>query len=248
MAGTLREFPNVTALTHAAAELIVSVLQSAQIGGGMASIALAGGATPRAVYELLATERFDRRCDWSRIHFFWGDERCVEPDSSESNYRMAYQALLRHRAISPAHIHRMHGELSPAEAAHAYEQEIRLVMNAPSPTVPRFSIVVLGIGENGHTASLFPGSPVLEVRTPLVASTLVGQPGTHRVTMTLPLLNNGGLVLFLVAGPAKAAILRTLFRDESVDLPARHILPTSGPLFWYVDADAAVLLHSSEAS
>jgi len=239
-------FPTPAALSYGAAEKISSVLSAAHMRGGVVSLVLSGGSTPRVVYELLASQGYQKRIDWSRLHVFWGDERCVAPESPESNYRMAHQALLREVPIPPHHIHRIRGELPPAEASRAYEVELHNVYGMAPGGIPHLTLVLLGIGEDGHTASLFPGSTAIGETQRLVAETFVQRLTTWRVTMTFPLLNQAELILFLVTGPTKAAIIRSVYRDERPDLPAARIARRRGETLWYIDRDAATLLNDSE--
>lgn len=245
-AANIQEFPTPAALSYGAAEKISSVLSAAHMRGGVVSLVLSGGSTPRVVYELLASPAYRKKIDWAHLHLFWGDERCVPPESPESNYRMAHQALLRDVPIPPHHVHRVRGELPPAEAARAYELELRNVYGMAGGGTPHLTIVLLGIGEDGHTASLFPGSSAVGETKRLVAETFVQRLTTWRVTMTFPLLNEADVMLFLVTGPAKAAIVRSVLRDERSDLPAARIVRRAGETFWYMDRDAATLLHDQE--
>jgi 6-phosphogluconolactonase len=235
----LKVFPTSAALARGSAERIAAALEEAVVAHGGASMALSGGSTPRTVYEMLSGPPYRNRIDWSRLHLFWGDERCVPPGSSESNFRMAEQALLRHVPVPPHHVHRIHGELSPAEAARAYERELLAAFGMRRGTVPRLSLVLLGLGEDGHTASLFPGTSVLDEQRRLVADVFVQLLGAHRITMTFPLLNNARTLLFLVSGGSKAAVLRSVLREPRPDLPAAGVAPTDGHLLWYADRDAA---------
>ena len=160
---------------------------------------------------------------------------------------MAFQALLRRVPLPPGHIHRIRGELAPAEAARAYERELREAPgSAHAGGVPRPALVLLGLGEDGHTASLFPGTPVLGERTRLAAEVFVPRLGAWRVTLTFPVLNNARTVLFLVSGASKAAMLRTVLRGPSPEFPASCVAPREGELLWYADRDAASLLSPTE--
>jgi 6-phosphogluconolactonase len=235
MRGTLQVFPTPGALAVGAAEFISITLARSLAVQPVTSLVLSGGGTPRSAFEVLAGETYQRRIDWKRVHVFWGDERCVPPTSAESNFHMAHQSLLRRVPIPAGHIHRIHGDIAPHEAAAAYEAEIRSVFSSP---VPSFTLVLLGLGDDGHTASLFPASPVLNETRRLVADVPGEHLGTRRVTMTYPLLNNAQSILFLVSGASKAQIVSTVISGERQDLPASRIAPVSGALQWYADRDA----------
>jgi 6-phosphogluconolactonase len=209
---------------------------------GWFTLALAGGRTPRGVYALLADEpRLRDAIDWARVHAFFGDERCVPPDHPESNYGMARAALLSKVPIPAAQVHRMRGELPPAEAAAAYEAELRALAAAPG-SAPRLDLVLLGIGEDGHVASLFPGTPAFDERTRLVVPNHVPHLGAWRITVTFPVLEAAAAVLFLADGERKAkAVAAALAPDGATSdrLPARRVKPASGSVTWIVDRAAA---------
>lgn len=215
--------------------------------GGDVRVVLAGGSTPKRLYQVLAEEPYVRRIDWSRVHFFWGDERSVGPEHPESNYRMAYEALLSRIDIPERNIHRMRGEAGDLpSAALDYEEEIRrhFDVRRGSPP-PRFDVVLLGMGTDGHTASLFPGTCALTEKDRWVVANAVPRLGTDRLTMTTVLLNRAAEILFLVSGGDKAETLAEVLdgplRPEA--LPAQLIRPTSGRCFWWVDQSAAARLR-----
>jgi 6-phosphogluconolactonase len=223
--------PDLAALADEAALRIERVALAAEPGDRV-SIALAGGATPRAAYQHLAA-----RCPpWSRLEFFFGDERCVPPDAEGSNYGMAREALLDRIPLRPDQVHRIRGELPPEEAAALAEEDLRA--HVPGNPWPVFDLVVLGMGPDGHTASLFPGGPELDEIQRLIVP--VYRPEmTHpwRVSMTLPVLNAARRVLMLVGGPEKAAMVpRGIAGDHSI--PAGRVRP-AGKLIWVVTEDAA---------
>ena len=202
------------------------------------TVALSGGSTPKRMFQILA-EQFRERVDWSTIQFFWSDERHVPPDHPESNYRMANEALLSHVPVSAASVHRIRGENpDAAEAASEYEQTIVQVTQEP---LPRLDLIFLGIGTDGHTASIFPGSEVLHETKRLVAAPYVEKFQSYRITMTLPLLNNGATVVFLVSGAEKAQIVKEVFEGEN-KYPAQAVKPTHGELIWMLDREAAAYL------
>ncbi|GAB4486554.1 MAG: 6-phosphogluconolactonase [Anaerolineales bacterium] len=229
----LEIFPNPTALVNYAADLFT---QQAEASPGKFSVALSGGSTPRALYERLSTTDLAERIPWPKIHLFWGDERCVPPDHPESNYGMTAGALLSRIPIPTENIHRIRGELPPAEAASLYEAELRAFFGE----TPAFDLIFLGIGEDGHTASLFPGSPALAETARWVVDvehTTPPPPLVSRVTLTFGVLNAARRVVFLASGASKAAILAQVW--QGVNLPASQIGPTNGDLLWLVDQAAA---------
>lgn len=237
--------PDAGTLAHRAAERITAVLDEAVRASGTATIALSGGATPRATYALLAAAPFAGGINWSAVQLFWCDERCVPPHSPESNYRMVRETLLEKIAMPAANIHRIEGELPPETAAARYEEEIRQAVPHEGK-IPRFDLVLLGLGEDGHTASLFPGTPALEEDEMLVTSVYVERLKTYRVSMTLPLINNARNILFLVSGKGKANILRDVLASGGA--PARLVQPVDGTLLWLVDSDAASFLEKAHPS
>lgn len=234
---------------RAAAEKVVSVAADAIAARGRFTWALSGGSTPKKLYALLASVPFVGRIEWDRVHFFWGDERCVPPEHPDSNYRMAKDALLS--AVHPpsGNVHRMPGEAEPETGAAAYEATLRRVFFDTFGTkgdVPRFDLVLLGMGPDGHTASLFPGAPTLGETRRWVVPTHVQQTIPDRLTMTLPVLNGAAHVAFLVAGADKAERVRDVIeRSPGTDLPSQLIRPVRGQVQWLLDAPAAALLRRS---
>jgi len=223
-------FADPTELARGAAEYFVARRPE--------TVALSGGSTPKLMFQILA-EQFRERVDWSTIQFFWSDERHVPPDHPESNYRMANEALLSHVPVSAASVHRIRGENpDAAEAASEYEQTIVQVTQEP---LPRLDLIFLGVGTDGHTASIFPGSEVLHETNRLVAAPYVEKFQSYRITMTLPLLNNGATVVFLVSGAEKAQIVKEVFEGEN-KYPAQAVKPTHGELIWMLDREAAAYL------
>jgi 6-phosphogluconolactonase len=199
------------------------------------TVALSGGSTPKLLYETLAGE-FRDDVPWSRIHFFWSDERHVPPDHPESNYRMANEALLFRVPVSPNNVHRIPAENpNAADAALDYEQTL---IQATQQDLPRLDLVLLGLGTDGHIASIFPGSEVLQETKSLVAAPWVEKLQTHRITMTLPLINNAASIVFLVSGADKAEIVRDVLEGEH-KYPAQAVKPTQGELIWMLDKEAA---------
>jgi 6-phosphogluconolactonase len=239
---SVRIFSDEQALFEAAAEQITGSLESALRERSEATFVLTGGETPRRLYELLSSSPCRERIAWERVHFFWGDERCVPPDDPQSNYAMAWESLLSKVPVPPDHVHRMLGELADTDkAARRYEAEIFKVI--PGPREPTFDLVLLGMGEDGHTASLFPGTQWDEER--LVAGNYVPKLGSWRMTMTPRLLNAAHAVMFLVSGSGKAKALAGVLEGPRGSFPAQRIAPARGSLTWMVDAAAAALLKSN---
>lgn len=233
---SLTVLPDSQQLAQAAAKLFQQLAQQAIASQGRFTTALSGGSTPEKLYRLLA---LDDSLDWAKIHLFWGDERCVPPDHSFSNYRMVRQALLERSPIPPENIHRMYGELDPIVSASQYEQELRQLF----PTSKTFDLFFLGLGEDGHTASLFPGSPALTISDRWVAHVAHTQPPpplVDRLTLTLPAINAAAQVVFLVSGAGKAPALKEALYPSAAPPPAALVQPTSGKLLWLVDREAAV--------
>jgi 6-phosphogluconolactonase len=233
---TVEILPDATALAARAAELILE--QSSNSNGEKFSIALSGGSTPKTLYQLLAdpNQDFRGKFPWSRTHFFWTDERHVGPDDPESNYRMAQDAMLSRVPVPPENIHRVKSELKNAErAATEYETELKKSLGA----LPKLDLVLLGMGVDGHTASIFPGSEVLEEQHQLVLAPWVQQLNGYRLTMTLPILNNAEAVLLLVSGEEKAAMLQEVLKGPANQYPVQAITPTNGKLIWLADSAAA---------
>jgi len=213
---------------RAAAERIVDLAERAVSARGRFTWALSGGNTPEELYSLLASSEFKVRIDWTRIDFFWSDERCVSPDHEQSNYRMACRSLLDVVRPPPAHVHRMQGELAPALAARAYEQELeRCFERSAGDGFPSLDLILLGMGADGHTASLFPGTAALEETRRWVVENQVPQLGVERLTFTLPLLNAAAHVLFLVAGADKAPRLRAVLTAASTLTAPELAVPSS---------------------
>ena len=217
---------------------------------GVFTVALSGGSTPKGLYGLLATDPTLRaQVPWDKTHVFWGDERHVPPADADSNYRMAHEAMLSKVPIPPAHVHRIKSENPDArQAAEDYEQTLRSSFHSPGGEPPRFDLVFLGLGPEGHTASLFPGTKALHEEKRLVVSNWVGKFYAERVTMTAPVLNNAGCIIFLVSGDDKALALKAVLEGlyEPEQLPAQLIQPTHGRLLWLVDQLAARLLQGDQ--
>ncbi|MGH3145166.1 MAG: 6-phosphogluconolactonase [Rubrobacter sp.] len=221
----------------AARDFAARAAEAVEERGRFAAV-LAGGSTPKAAYELLARD-YAEAIDWGRVHVFFGDERSVPPDHEDSNYRMAREALLDHVRVGS--VHRMRGEVSPDEAAELYENELRRFFGTEG--LPRFDLVLLGIGEDGHTASLFPWTSALEVADRLTAANPVPKLDTTRITLTVPVLSAARAVDFLVAGEGKAEALREILEgnEDPRRYPAKLVEPSEDPA-WLVDRAAASML------
>jgi len=243
MKPTVRIFKDADELSRAAAELFVTLAVQAIRERGRFLVALSGGSTPMALYRLLAREPID----WTRIHVFWGDERLVPPEDAENSYGQAREALLKHIPIPTENIHRVASELDPVAAARDYASILR-EFAAPPLDWPRFDLVLLGLGEDGHTASLFPGSPV-DATEPVIAVTAQyqGRPA-RRVTLTPLVFNAARQVIFLVTGANKAVTLRGVFDDynSSEQIPAKRIQPADGQVTWLVDKAAGKEIKPSD--
>lgn len=232
--------PNAGELARAAATEFANRAVTADRANGLFSVALSGGTTPKSVYSILASDPSLRaQVPWDRIHFFWGDERHVPPDHPDSNYRMAREAMLASVPVPAASIHRIKGEYSdPRSAADEYEGVLRAFFGLAPEALPRFDLVLLGMGPDGHTASLFPGTDALGERKRLVVANWVEKFNAFRITMTLPVLNNAASVIFFVSGAEKAAVLREVLEGEGGRFPSQLIHPADGSLLWLVDAAA----------
>jgi 6-phosphogluconolactonase len=238
----LRAVPDPPALFHAAADEFVRQATAAVRSKDRFTVALAGGSTPKALYSLLAT---NTALPWDKMYLFFGDERHVPPDHPESNYRMARETLLSKVPIPASNVFRVSAENPDAgQAAQSYEQTLRQFFQTPPGSLPRFDLILLGMGPDGHTASLFPGTKALQERSRLVVANWVEKFKTDRITLTLPVLNNAAVVMFLVSGQDKAKILKEVLEGSQPPdlLPSKLICPTDGKLIWLVDQAAATAL------
>jgi 6-phosphogluconolactonase len=231
-------------LAETAAGTIVDLATSAVAQRGRFSVALAGGATPRATYERLARPPLSELMPWARTYVFFGDERGVPPDHPDSNYGMAYRALLSKVPIPPRQIFRIPGEAAdPESVATDYARTLAEEMKVRRGEVPRLDLVLLGLGIDGHTASLFPGSPVLkEVFRTVAAVHAAAAIIPQRFTLTFPVLNAAACVIFLVSGSVKAKVVKAALAEGAAALPAGMVRPTDGRLVWLLDRGAAALL------
>lgn len=243
--GTMRELfihPNTEKLAQAAADLITEVAEDATATRGEFHLALSGGSTPRPVYSLLVREPFRDKIVWEKVHLWWGDERCVPPDHLDSNYHMAYETLISQVPIPEGHIHRIPAELPPDQAAQAYEAALK--QQFPDEQFPCLDLILLGMGEDGHTTSLFPHTVALAESKRWVVANFVEKPAAWRVTMTVSLINAARQVAVLVSGADKAGMLKQVLQGPYLpeSLPIQMIQPTPGRLLWLLDAPAAAEL------
>jgi 6-phosphogluconolactonase len=241
----IQVFATPDALADAVAEHIVACAADAISSSGRFTLALAGGSTPRAAYSRLATRDSGLELDWRRVHVLWGDERCVPPDDPRSNYRMAKEALLDRVPIPPDQIHRIKGEDDPERAAAEYERELRALLGDDG-----LDLALLGMGEDGHTASLFPGQAAVHERARWVMAVPAPDGKLWRVTLTPALLNRSSNVTFVVSGASKAARLQQVLEGPFTPevQPAQAIHSTQGRLTWMVEQAAAARLRAGQAS
>jgi 6-phosphogluconolactonase len=234
-------------LFQAAAAEFTQAATAAIMAKGRFSVALSGGSTPKALYSLLASGTRPA-IPWDKVFFFWGDERHVPPDDPESNYRMTNEALLSKISASPENVFRIPAEQQDASvAANAYEQTLREFFRLRSGEFPRFDLILLGIGTEGHTASLFPETSALKETQRLVVANWVEKLHTDRITFTLPVLNHAACVVFLVSGAGKAEIVHQILEGPGEELPAQRVHPSDGRLVWLLDRAAAAGLQKKTA-
>lgn len=238
----LQIFKTPDDLNAGAANLIVKIANEAVDATGRFSIALSGGNTPEKLYELLALAPYNHQMPWAETYFFWGDERCVPLEDKRNNAQMAQLALFNKTEIPLSNIHRIPVDLAPDRAALAYE---KLIKDFFGEDAPRFDLILLGLGDNGHTASLFPGTTVLNEKSRGIRKVFVEEQNEFRITMTAPLINMAFNILFLVTGENKAGILNTIFNGPYLPAkyPAQLVKPQSDKLYWFADSKAAALLQ-----
>ena len=241
----LHVFPDHPGFINGSADFIAEHAASAITARGRFTIALSGGGTPKPIYARLATADYQDRIAWEKVHVFFSDERCVPPDDTRSNYRMVREAWFDHSSIPADNIHRIRGEDDPAREALRYEQEIACLYR--SAVFPAFDLILLGMGDNGHTASLFPGTAALREKERWVVAQYVEVMTTWRVTFTAPLINAARHVAFLAEGPGKAQMLWNVLEGPyQPDVwPSQLIQPVSGELHWLVDAAAAARVKAA---
>ena len=238
-------FPDPQHLASAAAEQFVEIAEASVQLRGVFTVALSGGTTPQMLFRLLASEPYRGKVDWKNTHIFWGDERCVPPDNEESNYLKAKQTLLDEIKIPETNIHRIMAELPPEQAAEDYEEKLlqyfSSIQDETERTQAQFDLVLLGMGDDGHTASLFPGTPAIHEETRWVAAQYIDKLAAWRITLTPAILNRAAHIIFLVSGAPKAyALQKILYGAYQPDrYPAQIIDPQHGTLLWMIDEPAA---------
>jgi 6-phosphogluconolactonase len=243
----VRVYPDKGQLAQAAAKQIIELAGTAIIRKKCFNLMLAGGSTPKATYSLLASRRYSDQVNWEQVFLFWGDERCVPPDHPDSNFGMVRDTLISFVPIPPQNVFRIHGEIPPAEAAALYQTELQRHYSREDKTggIASLDLVLLGMGTDGHTASLFPSSPVLEERVNWVTHvrhTSPPPPLVDRVSVTLPLINAARQVTFLVSGSGKSKRLKQVLSSQYAQneaLPASMVAPVNGQIAWLVDRAAA---------
>ena len=242
---SIEVLPDAEALALRAADVFAMAAQAAAAARGRFAAALSGGETPRALYRHLARQQFAQKVPWRRVLLYWGDERCVAPDDPASNYGMAREAFIKHVPIAAENVHRMQGESDPEAAALACEAELRALakLERPASEVPIFDLVILGLGRDGHTASLFPHSSALDEEARFCVATEAPD-GSPRLTLTLPVINSARRVMMLVSGAEKAGMVAEVLEGFRLPkaVPAQAIAPVKGQLLWLLDEAAAAEL------
>ena len=245
----LRILADAEELARAAAEEFLRLAKEAIPAKEIFTVALSGGSTPRGLYALLAEDALLRaQLPWEKVHFFWSDERHVPPEHPDSNFRMSREVMLSKVPVPPANVHRIRGENPDAvQAAGEYEEMLRGFFRLKADEMPRFDLILLGMGADGHTASLFPGTSGLLEQKRMITANWVEKLKDYRITMTLPVLNHAACVLFLVAGEEKAETLRAVLEGETKRelLPAQRVWPPKGKCLWFIDRAAGRFLKES---
>ncbi|HKD15842.1 MAG TPA: 6-phosphogluconolactonase [Candidatus Angelobacter sp.] len=244
MSPELRIVSDLAELHRAGADEFTRCAREAISAHDRFAVALAGGLTPKGAYSLIAADQKDpaKRLPWDKIHLFFSDERNVPPDDEESNYRMANESLLSRVSVPQQNVHRIPAELDANTAASQYEAELRNFFKPKPGDWPRFDLIMLGMGPDGHTASLFPGSAALNLDSRWVVENRVEKFKTYRITFTFPVINHAAEVMFLVAGEDKAPVLKEVLQGKEDVYPAQRVRPIDGRLLWVVDKAAAKLL------
>ncbi len=239
----IRILPDLETVSQAAARMFTSAAEVSITMKGIFSVAISGGATPARSYEILGSPAFTGRVAWPKVHIFWADERCVRPENEESNFYLARRTLLSRVDLPPDNIHRVRGEEGSRKGALLYEEEMKRFFGAKR--VPVFDLIILGLGKDGHTASLFPGSSALRAGRRLAAPAQGGEGGLERVTLTLPVINNASRVIFLVSGPQKAGIVKEILGGSGrrEQYPAGLVRIRNGSLTWLIDEAASAGLQ-----
>ena len=238
----IHAYPNKEKLVAATTERIADCIEQAIQQNGLCNMALSGGNTPGGIFSLLGSSPYRDRLDWSRLHLFWGDERVVPPEHEDSNFRLVQETLLGHIKIPAENVHRMRGEIAPEEAAAEYAE---LMHGHFKDNPPCFDLMLLGLGEDGHTASLFPETDAVEESEKHAVAVFVPKLDVWRVTLTLPVINASKKVLFLVSGKSKSEMVQRIMSNKQPDkeIPATMVNPQNGELHWMLDSDAMVLIN-----
>ena len=248
----MRIYPDSITLARSAAERFLNLTIESVNARGKFSVALSGGSTPRILYKTLSRSPFLERVPWEKVYVFWSDERCVPSNHLESNYRMARETLLDHVPLPERNIHRIHGEMEPEQAADEYEHMMQAFFSTHSDKkksvskkpMASFDLIILGMGDDGHTASLFPRTAVIHEQTRLVVAHYVDKLQAWRITLTPVAINTAANVIFIISGESKAERIRQVLAGpyQPDDLPVQLIRPEGGSLLWMLDSAAATLL------
>jgi 6-phosphogluconolactonase len=232
-------FPDLMAISQKAAEMFVLLARASISEKGRFAVAISGGSTPKRFYSLLGSAAYRDQIDWPSVHFFWADERCVPKEDEENNFKLASETFLSRVPVPDRNIHRIKGEKGPEVGTKDYGGRIRSFFGTLG--LPVFDLILLGMGEDGHTASLFPGSKVLQERGRPAVPVYLEKPGVDRITVTLPVLNRASQIIFLVSGSSKAGAVRRVLEEEEMgeQLPASLIRPLHGSVTWLIDEEAA---------
>ncbi len=240
----IHAYPNKEKLVAATTERIADCMEQAIQKNGLCNMALSGGKTPGGIFSLLASNPYRDRLDWSRLHIFWGDERMVPPEHQDSNFRLVRETLLDHIKMPDENVHRMRGEIAPEEAAAEYAE---LLHDHFKDSPPCFDLMLLGLGEDGHTASLFPETDAVEECEKHAVAVFVPKLDAWRVTLTLPVLNAARKILFLVSGKSKSKMVQRIMSNKqpAKEIPATMVNPQNGEIHWMMDSEAMVLINKS---
>ena len=240
----IHAYPNKEKLVAATTERIADCMEQAIQKNGLCNMALSGGKTPGGIFSLLASNPYRDRLDWSRLHIFWGDERMVPPEHQDSNFRLVQETLLDHIKMPDENVHRMRGEIAPEEAAKEYAE---LLHDHFKGSLPCFDLMLLGLGEDGHTASLFPETDAVEECEKHAVAVFVPKLDAWRVTLTLPVLNAARKILFLVSGKSKSKMVQRIMSNKqpAKEIPATMVNPQNGEIHWMMDSEAMVLINKS---
>ena len=232
---------DINELSYRFAEWVVEYIQKVLKKQNRFTIALSGGRTPKNLYQLLASDTFKNKIDWSKLHFFWGDERCVPFNDDRNNAKMTFDTLLNHIPVIKEQIHIIRTDIEPKDSAIEYEKLLHKYFPDKDHT---FDLVLLGLGDNAHTLSLFPENPIINEKQKWVQSFYLKEENIYRITLTAPVVNASGCVAFLVSGKNKSAALYNVFTQEHVPMlyPAQIIQPFNDELYWWVDEDAASMI------